>query len=116
MSLQTYWHKRNFERTREPKGRVAKARAKTIFVIHEHHASVLHFDLRLEIDGVLKSWSVPKGPTLDPSIKRLAVEVEDHPLDYARFHGTIPEGQYGAGRSLIWDEGRLEINEPDPLR
>jgi DNA ligase D-like protein (predicted ligase)/DNA ligase D-like protein (predicted polymerase)/DNA ligase D-like protein (predicted 3'-phosphoesterase) len=116
MPLETYWQKRNFARTKEPKGRVAKARAKTIFVIHEHHASVLHFDLRLEIDGVLKSWSVPKGPTLDPSIKRLAVEVEDHPLNYASFNGTIPEGQYGAGRSLIWDEGRLEINEPDPLR
>ncbi len=116
MPLQTYWHKRNFERTKEPKGRLAKARAKTIFVIHEHHASVLHFDLRLEIDGVLKSWSVPKGPTLDPNIKRLAVEVEDHPLDYASFDGTIPEGQYGAGRSLIWDEGRLEIHEPAPLR
>jgi bifunctional non-homologous end joining protein LigD len=116
MSLQTYWQKRNFKRTKEPKGRVAKARAKPIFVIHEHHASVLHFDLRLEIGGVLKSWSVPKGPTLDPSIKRLAVEVEDHPLDYANFHGTIPEGQYGAGRSLIWDEGRLEIKEKDALR
>ncbi len=116
MPLQTYWQKRNFGRTKEPEGRVAQARNKTIFVIHEHHASVLHFDLRLEIDGVLKSWSVPKGPTLVPNVKRLAVEVEDHPLDYASFHGTIPEGQYGAGRSLIWDEGRLEIHAPDPLR
>jgi DNA ligase D-like protein (predicted ligase)/DNA ligase D-like protein (predicted polymerase)/DNA ligase D-like protein (predicted 3'-phosphoesterase) len=116
MSLKTYWRKRDFQQTAEPKGQVAKKRAQTIFVIHEHHASILHFDLRLEIDGVLKSWSVPKGPTLDPKIKRLAVEVEDHPLAYANFNGTIAEGQYGAGRSLIWDKGQLEVNEPDPLR
>lgn len=116
VSLKTYWHKRDFKKTKEPKGQVAKGRAQTVFVIHEHHASILHFDLRLEIAGVLKSWSVPKGPTLDPQIKRLAVEVEDHPLAYASFSGTISEGQYGAGRSLIWDEGRLEVNEPDPLQ
>lgn len=115
VSLKTYWRKRDFKKTKEPKGQVVTGRGQTVFVIHEHHASILHFDLRLEIGGVLKSWSVPKGPTLDPAIKRLAVEVEDHPLAYASFNGTIAEGQYGAGRSLIWDEGRLAVNEPDPL-
>jgi DNA ligase D-like protein (predicted polymerase)/DNA ligase D-like protein (predicted 3'-phosphoesterase) len=116
VSLKTYWQKRDFKKTKEPKGQVAKGRAQTIFVIHEHHASILHFDLRLEIAGVLKSWSVPKGPTLNSEIKRLAVEVEDHPLAYASFNGTIAEGQYGAGRSLIWDEGGLDVNEADPLQ
>lgn len=116
MSLKTYWQKRDFQKTAEPQGQVATGREKTVFVIHEHHASILHFDLRLEIAGVFKSWSVPKGPTLDPKIKRLAVEVEDHPLAYAKFSGTIAEGQYGAGRSLIWDEGGLEVSETDPLR
>jgi bifunctional non-homologous end joining protein LigD len=116
VSLEKYWKKRDFRQTKEPKGKVAKKRGKTVFVIHEHHASVMHFDLRLEIGGVLKSWSVPKGPTLDPGVKRLAIEVEDHPLDYANFDGTIPEGQYGAGRSLIWDEGRVTFDEADPLR
>jgi bifunctional non-homologous end joining protein LigD len=116
VSLEKYWKKRDFRQTKEPKGRIAKSRGRTVFVIHEHHASVMHFDLRLEIGGVLKSWSVPKGPTLDPGVKRLAIEVEDHPLDYANFDGTIPEGQYGAGRSLIWDEGRVTFDEADPLR
>lgn len=116
VSLKTYWQKRDFRKTKEPKGKVREDNGKPIFVIHEHHASVLHFDLRLEIAGVLKSWSVPKGPTLDPKVKRLAVEVEDHPLAYARFDGTIPEGQYGAGRSLIWDRGHAQFHEPDALR
>ena len=115
MSLKTYREKRDFKQTREPKGKRVKTGARSIFVIHEHHASVMHFDLRLEIGGTLKSWSVPKGPTLNPGVKRLAIEVEDHPIQYASFIGRIPEGQYGAGRSLIWDEGVVEFEEPNPV-
>jgi bifunctional non-homologous end joining protein LigD len=115
VTLKTYSEKRDFNQTSEPKGDRTKTRARSIFVIHEHHASVMHFDLRLEIGGTLKSWSVPKGPTLNPGVRRLAIEVEDHPIQYASFSGRIPEGQYGAGRSLIWDEGTVEFEEPNPV-
>ena len=110
MSLEKYKEKRDLKKTNEPEGKVSNKKG-TIFVIHEHHATHLHWDLRLEMDGVLKSWAIPKEPSTDPSIKRLAVQVEDHPYDYKDFEGTIPEGQYGAGTVKIWDRGTYEIIE-----
>jgi bifunctional non-homologous end joining protein LigD len=113
-NLSTYRKKRDFEKTAEPSGevRVAPARQRR-FVIQKHDASRLHYDLRLEFDGVFKSWAVTKGPSLDPHDKRLAVEVEDHPLDYGDFEGTIPKGQYGGGTVLLWDRGYWESDDPE---
>lgn len=112
--LSTYRQKRDFEKTPEPSGKSAVAPSKQRrFVIQKHDASRLHYDLRLEFDGVFKSWAVTKGPSLDPHDKRLAVEVEDHPLDYGDFEGTIPEGQYGGGTVMLWDRGTWEAEDAE---
>ncbi|MFO0993176.1 MAG: DNA polymerase ligase N-terminal domain-containing protein [Hyphomicrobiales bacterium] len=102
--LSDYNAKRDFTRTAEPRGKKGTTRGH-LYVIQKHDATRLHFDFRLELDGVLKSWAVTRGPSLDPGEKRLAVRVEDHPLDYGSFEGTIPEGEYGGGTVMLWDRG-----------
>lgn len=114
MSLAPYHARRAFGRTPEPSGGNVVPGSAPIFVIQMHDASTLHYDFRIEVGGVLKSWAVPKGPSTDPRDKRLMLPTDDHPMDYARFEGVIPQGEYGAGTVLVWDAGTFEnITEKD---
>jgi len=116
MSLITYKKRRNFSKTPEPTATIGKKSSQPVFVIQKHQASHLHYDLRLEIDGVLKSWAVPKGLSTKNKEKRLAIMTEDHPLAYKDFEGTIPEGEYGAGTVEIWDAGIYENLQPISMK
>ncbi|CAM5275531.1 Multifunctional non-homologous end joining protein LigD [Stutzerimonas stutzeri] len=116
MALDEYQRKRDFAATPEPAGTRKRARRSEQalqYCIQKHDATRLHYDFRLELDGTLKSWAIPKGPSLDPAVRRLAVHVEDHPLDYASFEGHIPEGHYGAGDVIVWDRG-IWLPDGDP--
>jgi bifunctional non-homologous end joining protein LigD len=108
--LAEYKRKRDFTKTAEPEGKTTRGRSARAlkYVIQKHAASRLHFDFRLELDGVMKSWAVPKGPSYDPAVRRLAMEVEDHPIEYNSFEGTIPKGEYGGGTVMLWDRGTYE--------
>jgi len=119
MSLKKYRAKRNFKISPEPQGtsqvrKSQKAKPDLLFVVQKHRATQLHYDFRLEFNGTLLSWAVPKGPSLDPSVKRLAMQVEDHPIDYAKFEGVIPKGEYGGGTVMVWDIGTWTPEQDDP--
>jgi bifunctional non-homologous end joining protein LigD len=114
--LSTYWAKRDFGITAEPRGKTGGKIKKLRFVVQRHDATRLHYDLRLELDGVYKSWAVTKTPSPDPAVKRLAVEVEDHPLQYGTFEGIIPKGQYGGGTVQLWDSGHWRPQTATPLK
>lgn len=112
--MKNYNEKRDFSKTKEPReGSYKHKTGKPIFVVQKHDATNLHYDFRLEIDNTLKSWSVPKGPSMDPEIKRMAIPTEDHPLAYADFEGNIPEGEYGGGTVMVWDRGSIESTKKD---